>query len=224
MLAWLKRLFALGTPLSGALQVQEWERKLIRQAVENRFAEEHRGPVLTELGRMRAEWLAAPDAVRTDAEELVRLIVRTQLDVIEESAGDPAFLTEEHYKQSVVGLTDEDRLCVLDQLIKDLQLLAKDVASLVGMLDDRATRRNALSALGHKGPAGAAAVPRLVELLADPKADQQDCSAILRTLTDLGPAAREAVPAVAGLVNDADYLIRLFARAALKAIAPRTSG
>src|SRR4029450_8271772 len=46
-LAWFKRLFALGAPQS-VPQVQDWERDWVRNAVEIRFAEEHRGAVLAE--------------------------------------------------------------------------------------------------------------------------------------------------------------------------------
>src|SRR6478672_4713030 len=120
MFGWLRKLFATGgqtlesPPAStmeqdaGVPPIQDWERELVQRAVESGFSEGHRGAVLAELGRMRAEWCAAQVAARMNAAELVRLVVRTQLDVIEESAGDPALLTEEHYQQSAGGETDRD--------------------------------------------------------------------------------------------------------------------
>jgi hypothetical protein len=203
---------------AGVPQAQDWERELVRQAVENRFAEGHRGAVLAELGRMRGDWLAAMGTAGMDTEELVRLVVRTQLDAVEQSAGDPAFLTEEHYMQSASGLTDEDRLYVLDQIIKDRQLMGKDVTSLIKMLDVGTTRLDALSALERKGGEAVKAIPRLLEMLRE--SDQLECCRVLRTLAGIGPAAQGAVSAVVELANDPDYLMRLWARAALKAIAP----
>jgi hypothetical protein len=95
-------------------------------------------------------------------------------------------------------------------------LMAKDVSSLVEMLNQHTTRVDVLTVLGRKGPAAATAVPRLVELLRG--GDQLECVKVLRTLEAIGPAARDAVPAVLELVDDPDYLIRLHARASLKAI------
>jgi hypothetical protein len=129
---------------------------------------------------MRAEWLAATRTGGMDVEQMVRFVVRTQLDVVEQSAGDPAFLTKEHYEQSAGGLTDRDRLYVLDQVIKDLQLMAKDVPSLIKMLDVGTTRPDALSALERKGGEAATAIPRLVEVLRG--SDQLECCIALRTL------------------------------------------
>jgi hypothetical protein len=219
MLAWFRRLFASSPSRSaGAAQIQGWESELVRRAVEHRFTKEHHGSVLAELARMRAEWLAAMGPARTDVEELVRLVVRTQLDVIEASAGDPAFLTEEHYQQSAGGLTDRDRLCVLDQVVKYQQLMDKDVLSLVKMLDYDTTRQDALSALERIGDKAVMAVPRIVKLLRE--GDQQECCKALRTLAQIGPAARGAASAVMELANDPDYLISQQARVALRTIAP----
>src|SRR5262245_52849537 len=106
----------------GLPEIPQWERDLVRQAVESQFAERHRDDVFAELGRMREAWFAATGAARVDAEQLARLVVRAQLDVIAESAGDPAYLTEEHYRQSAGGELNRDRLCVLDQIVKDRQL------------------------------------------------------------------------------------------------------
>jgi hypothetical protein len=49
--------------------------------------------------------------------------------------------------------------------------------------------------------------------------DQLECCKVLRALGGIGPAARGAALAVVGLANDPDYLVRLEARAALRAIA-----
>jgi hypothetical protein len=107
-------------------QVQDWERELLRQAVEHRFAEIHRSAVLAELGRMRAELSAAMGAARIDADQIARFVVRAQLDAIEQSGGDPAFFTEQRYQQSDDGLSmDRDRLYLLDVIIKGRQQAAK---------------------------------------------------------------------------------------------------
>jgi hypothetical protein len=231
MFRWLRKLFAtagqsLESPFASTVvqntgvppPVQDWERELVRRAVERRFTEGHRGAVLAELARMRAQWCAARGSAQPNADELVRLVVRTQLDVIEESGGDPAFFTEEHYEQSAGGMTDRDRLCFLDGIIKDLQLRARDVAALVKMLDTGTTRLDALTALAGKGTEAAPAIPRLVELLKE--SDQLECCKVLRTLAGIGPAGQGAVSAVIELANDPDYLIRRQARATLTAIAP----
>src|SRR5687768_15429656 len=121
---------------AGIPQAQDWERELVQQAVENRFDEAHRTAVLAELARMRAELSAAMSAARIDAERLARFVVRAQLDAIEQSVGDPAFFTEQRYKQPDDGLRmDRDRLYAFDLIIKDRQLMAKAVASLIKMLD-----------------------------------------------------------------------------------------
>jgi hypothetical protein len=203
---------------AGPPPAQDWERELVRRAVEGRFAERHRAAVLAELARMRAAWLAAAGTAPGAAEEMVRLVVRTQLDTVEQSAGDPAFLTEEHYRESAAGETDRDRLWGLDLIIRRAQLVAGGVPSLVKMLDDSTTRLDGLDALLGKREEAAAAIPRLVQLLGE--ADQLECCKVLRTLRGIGPAARGALSAVAELANDPDYLVRLEARAALRAIAP----
>jgi hypothetical protein len=113
---------------------------------------------------------------------------------------------------------DRDRPHVLDIVVKDRQLMAKDVASLILMLDVETTRTGALSALGAEGEEAASAIPRLVELLKS--GDQLDCCSVLRALQRMGPAARDATSAVRELANDQDSLIRHHARAALRAIAP----
>ena len=62
------------------------------------------------------------------------------------------------------------------------------------------------------------AVPRLLELVRE--GDQLLVTKVLRTLGAIGPKAQGAVPVLLDLGNDEDYLIRLYARNALKAIAP----
>ncbi len=159
---------------------------------------------------MRAELLGALSHPCIDADRLVRLVVRAQLDAVEQSGGDPAFFTEKRYGQSEGGLgVGRDRLSALDVLVKDRQMAARDVASLIRMLDAGTTRMDALSALACKGEGAAPAVPRLVGLLRE--ADQQECWKVLQALAGIGPAARGAVPAVVDLIQ---------AQAALRAISP----
>jgi hypothetical protein len=141
-----------------------------------------------------------------------------KLVAIEESAGEPAFFTEKRYKQSDDGRIDRDRLYAFDLIIKDRQLMAKDVASLIQMLDVGRTRMDALSALQRKGGEAASAIPRLLDLLR--ASDQLECCKVLGTLQGIGPAAQDALLAIMELANDPDYLISLQARAALRAIAP----
>jgi hypothetical protein len=204
---------------AGVPPEQDWERELVRQAVENRFAEGHLSAVLAELARMRAELSAAMATARIDAEPLVRFVVRAQLDAIEQSAGDPAYFTEKRYQRSDGGLSmDRDRVYALDLIIQARQRMAKDVASLIQMLDGGPTRMDALSALERKGGEAAGAIPRLLELLRT--SDQLECCKVLRTLAGIGPAAQGALSAIMGLANDPDYLISRQARAALRAIAP----
>jgi hypothetical protein len=50
--------------------------------------------------------------------------------------------------------------------------------------------------------------------------DQLLVTKVLRTLGSIGPPAQEAVPVLLEFGSDEDYLIRLHARAALKAISP----
>jgi hypothetical protein len=204
---------------AGVPQAEDWECELVRQAIAHRFAEVHHSTVLAELAVMRAEFSAAMGAARIDVEQLVRFVVRAQLDAIEQSAGDPAFFSEKRYKQSDDGLSmDRDRLHALDLIIKDRQLMARDVPSLIKMLDVGPTRMDALSALERKGGEAAAAIPRLVELLRS--GDQLECCKVLRTLQGIGPAAQEAVPAIMELTTEPDYLISRQAKATLRAIAP----
>jgi hypothetical protein len=199
-------------------EAQDWERELVRQAVENRFAEGHRGVVLANLTIMRAELVDAMSTAGIEAEQLVRFAVRAQLNAIEQSAGDLAFFTERRYKRDDGLSMDRDLLYGLDLIIKDRQLMAKDVASLIKMLDVGTTRMDALSALQRKGKEAATAMPRLLELLRE--SGQLECCKVLRTLAGIGPAAQGAVSAVIKLANDPDYLIRLEARTALRAMAP----
>src|SRR2546423_10462185 len=131
---------------------QDWERDLVRQAVESRFAEPHRDAVLAELASMRAEWFGATGTTRIDADELVRFVVRAQLEAVEQSAGDPAYFTEQRHRQwDDWRRMNRDRVYLLDVLIKYRQLAAKDVAALIQMLDVGTTRLDALSALENKG-------------------------------------------------------------------------
>jgi hypothetical protein len=208
---------------AGVPQAQDWEGELVRQAVDYWFTEGNRGAVLVELARMRAELSAAMVITRVEAEQLARLVVRAQLDAIEQSGGEPKFFTERRYMQSDYGLSrDHDRLDALELVMKDRQLVAKDLSSLIKMLDTSPTRMDALSALERKGGEAAKAIPRLLELLRE--TDQLECCKVLRTLAGIGPAAQDALSAVMQLAKEPDYLIRLQARATVKAIAPeRTS-
>jgi hypothetical protein len=95
---------------------------------------------------------------------------------------------------------------------------APDIASLQALLQDEATRLDALSALARMGGEALPAVPRLIELLRDE--DQQVVTKVLKTLQAIGPPAREAEPVLVELASDQDYLIRLNARAALKVVSP----
>jgi hypothetical protein len=95
---------------------------------------------------------------------------------------------------------------------------APDIASLQALLQDEATRLDALSALDRMGGEALPAVPRLIELLRDE--DQQVVTKVLKTLQAIGPPAREAEPVLVELASDQDYLIRLNARAALKVVSP----
>lgn len=197
---------------------QSWERELVQHAVESKFAEEHRSTVLAELARMRAEFFDPRSSSKCGTEELVRFVVRTQLDAIEQSAGDPSYFSEQRYKHTDPAAPfNRDRLHALDLLIADRQLMAKHVTELIKMLDDAATRMDALSALSRKGDA-AGAIPRLRELLKS--SDQLECCEVLRTLGRMGPAARDAEAVIVELANDPDHLISRRARAALNAIAP----
>jgi hypothetical protein len=95
---------------------------------------------------------------------------------------------------------------------------APDIGSLVAMLQNDATRLDALSALARKGGEALPAVPHLIELLRDE--DQLLVTKALKTLEAIGSPAKEAVPALVELASDQDYLIRLQARAALKVVSP----
>jgi hypothetical protein len=95
---------------------------------------------------------------------------------------------------------------------------APDLASLLVLLGNEATRLDALSALAARGGEAQPAVPRLMEFLRHE--DQLLITKTLRTLEAIGPLAQEAVPALVELARDQDNLIRLAARAALKAVSP----
>jgi hypothetical protein len=201
---------------------QDWELELLRSGVESKFTAPHHRAVLDDLEVMRAELSKLFGRMFTpglDSERLVCMVVRAQLEAVERSGGDPAFFTDKRYNRPDYGQEmDRDLLVFLDSVIRDRQMMAKDMTSLVKMLDDAATRMDALSVLRRKGDAGAAAVPRLVDLLRE--GDQLECCAALRTLAGIGPAARGAVPAAIELVDDQDWLIRRATRAALRAMVP----
>jgi hypothetical protein len=205
-------------PAEGIPEPEAWERDLVRHAVERRFAEAHRDAVLAELARMRAWLRAEMGKGPIDTEQAVRFVLVALLEAVERSAGDPGFFAEQRYKRGDPFDMDRDLLYRLDLIVKDCQLMAKDVATLLAMLDVGSTRIDAMTALARKGEAAAPAVPRLVALLKC--SGQLECCKVLRTLEGIGPPARDAVPAIEELANDADYYISQHARAALSAIAP----
>jgi HEAT repeat protein len=200
----------------GIEQPPEWEREFVREEVEQQFPEEHRAAVLAELARIRDRFVVGMDSSRIDPEDFVGFAVRVQLEAVWKSAGDPAFFTEKRYMQS--DELDRDALYALDFVIRDRQLMAKDIASLIAMVNVPATRLEALSTLERKGAEAAAAVPLLLRMLRE--GDQLECCKALQTLRGIGPAAQDAIPAIIDLANDPDYLIRRQAQLALGAIAP----
>jgi HEAT repeat protein len=65
---------------------------------------------------------------------------------------------------------------------------------------------------------GAAAVPRLIQRLSDPRASIRQWAASV--LGQIGPDARQAAPELAELLTDRDPLVRQAARQALDRIQP----
>ena len=202
---------------------QDWEREIVRSAIEIGFAEHHHNAVLTDLMKMRSELLLELGSVKIDRMKLLRFVVRAQLLAIEQAAGDPAFFTARRYNHpDCQGVSmDETRLSALDRFIKGRQLLAKDVDSLIEMLDVDEDRMDVLTALAKKGREASSAVPHLLRLLKT--SDQLRCCKVLRTLEEIGLDAQAALPAAIDLANDPDEFISRQARAAVRAIDPEQS-
>jgi hypothetical protein len=173
----------------------------VREAVANQFAPEHREAVLAEFGSMEEESVSVS-------------LTQIQLALVDLSGGDPDFIVTRGYRKS----DWRDLVAIHQAREKTRQLRALDVGALVTMLDDQATRFDALETLDAKGSEALPAVQRLVELLRDE--DQLVVTKVLRTLGAIGPAAQAALPALRELVNDKDYLIRYYAQAAAKSISP----
>jgi hypothetical protein len=97
-----------------------------------------------------------------------------------------------------------------------LWIRAEDLVSVIAMLDEHEMRLSALRELRRRGAEATVAIPRLMELLRD--RDQGVVTITLDILKNLGRAARNTLPVLAGLANDEDLLIRLNVQAAIKAI------
>jgi len=174
----------------------------VRQAVEEGFAPEHRAAVHAQFRSMRmGDFGYCP-------------LAPLQLALVDLSGGDPGFIVTGEYRKA----DWRDLLHAHQRLTKQRQLHALDVPSLVGMLDETATRVDALLGLTEKGSQAAPAVPRLLRLLRD--REQLVVAMVLRTLGAIGPGSHEATPILLDLARREDYLIRFYARAALEAISP----
>jgi hypothetical protein len=176
---------------------------IVRQAVEQQFPLEHREGVLAEFGSM---------INRGQYRDLPLPLTEIQLALVYLSDGDPQFIVTREYQQS-----DWRGLIRAYQRANHLnQLKAQSIDTLLEMLNNSATRFDALSVLETKGSEAVNGTPRLVELLED--SEQLFVTKVLRTLAAIGPPAKGAVPALLRLATDDDSLIRLYAHRALKAI------
>jgi HEAT repeat protein len=103
---------------------------------------------------------------------------------------------------------------LLDALSANLEALAQ------GLNDpDIVARRSAIDVLETLGPAGAPAAPALVKALGD--RDRFVRWSAARTLGKMAPAAaRDAVPALTGLLHDGDMGVRLAVAGALERYGP----
>ncbi len=81
----------------------------------------------------------------------------------------------------------------------DAAALARDLES-----QDPAVRQKAALALGKLGPAGKAAVPALIEIVNDPKANGQTRREAVEALGGIGPDARPAVGALVERLDQPD--------------------
>jgi len=80
------------------------------------------------------------------------------------------------------------------------------------------TRNAAAYAISGMGPAGAPAVPALVEVLQNPDEVPAVRFPVCVALREIGPGAREAVPALTPLLDDRNEDLASMARKAIKAI------
>jgi HEAT repeat protein len=114
----------------------------------------------------------------------------------------------------VLDMQDKNRLFYNELLA--LGALGPEIASFIPrilpFLTNASTCGNALAALEHAGPGGAAAVPALIDCLREPQSGLR-CKAA-EVLMDLGPSAKEAVPALEAAMRDEALATRVITAAA----------
>jgi HEAT repeat protein len=136
--------------------------------------------------------------------------------------GDDATAKDGDSDETALRTVSHETKSVEDPL---LDALSANLAALAQGLDDPdiVARRSAIDVLETLGPAGAPAAPSLVKALGD--RDRFVRWSAARTLGKMAPAAaREAVPALAGLLHDADMGVRLAAAGALERYGPDARG
>jgi len=82
----------------------------------------------------------------------------------------------------------------------------KILPALLAALKDKSARTNIVAAIYQLGPDAVDAVPTLIELLGEKKADVRYNAAM--TLGNVGPAAKAAVPALEAALKDKDRSVR----------------
>jgi len=114
----------------------------------------------------------------------------------------------------VLDMQDKNQLFYNELLA--LGALGPEIASFIPrilpFLTNDSTRGNALAALEHAGPGGAAAVPALIDCLREPQSGLR-CKAA-EVLMAMGSSANEAVPALEAAMRDEALATRVIAAAA----------
>lgn len=105
-----------------------------------------------------------------------------------------------------LGLKTVRTFCVF--LLVGLVGCAKGIEGLARQLSDgdANTRREAITALGKRGPGAVGAVPAIAGALDDPEPDIQEAAA--GVLGRMGPGAKEAVPKLVVAMEDEDPKVR----------------
>lgn len=185
----------------------------IQEAVRKKIVSASQEAVLAELDSMADEYPDVLAGNKATWDQIQRdLLIDIQQALVYLSDRDGRWILTQDYRR----MDWRDLLYNYQLLSGSHQLEKKTIQELIQLLHSPADRLHALTVLGQRGTAATPALPVILSLLDDP--DQLMVTKALRTITALGPVAREASKEVGLLQEDSDSLIRYYASKAMAAI------